>query len=161
MTTGPAFSSPPRFNHVAMSVPADLLDADGRSAICDFYGDVFGFEEHPQMTVDRQRLVLGAHSFEQFVFIVAQDTPMAAHEHDHYGMSVASKDDFDEVLRRAQAWKAKLPDEVVLDGPEAEEHHGVVLLHNFYVAYKLPLTIELQHFEWLLSDEELQAAASL
>jgi hypothetical protein len=161
MTAGPSFSSPPTFNHVAMSVPADMLDADGRAAICEFYGDVFGFEEHPQMTEDRRRLVLGAHSFEQFVFIVAQDEPMHAHHHDHYGMSVATKADFDAVLERAQAWKAKLPDEVVLDGPEVEEHHGVLLLHNFYVAYRLPLTIEIQHFEWLLSDEELQAAASL
>ena len=33
----------PKFNHVAMSVPADLLDADGRKALLEFYGDVFGF----------------------------------------------------------------------------------------------------------------------
>ena len=112
------------------------------------------------MTEDRKVLVLGAHSFEQFVFIVAQDEPMHAHHHDHYGMSVATKADFDAVLERAQAWKAKLPDEVTLDGPEVEEHHGVLLLHNFYVAYRLPMTIEIQHFEWLISDEELQAAAT-
>ena len=159
MTTGPTLSAPPSFNHVAMSVPAEALDADGRAAICEFYGDVFGFEEHPQMTEDRKVLVLGAHTFEQFVFIVAQDEPMRAHHHDHYGMSVATKDDFDELHRRAAAWKAKLPDEVVLDGPDAEEHHGVLLLHNFYVAYRLPLTIEVQHFEWLLPTEDLEALA--
>ena len=159
MTNGPAFSAPPQFNHVAMSVPADLLDADGRADICEFYGDVFGFAEYPQMTEDRKILVLGAHTLEQFVFIVAEDEPMRAHRHDHYGMSVATKDDFDEVLRRAQAWKAKLPDDVVLDGPGAEEHHGVLLLHNFYVAYRLPLTIEVQHFEWLLPQADLEAMA--
>ena len=157
--TGPTLSAPPSFNHVAMSVPADALDADGRAAICEFYGDVFGFEEHPQMTEDRRVLVLGAHTFEQFVFIVAQDEPMQAHRHDHYGMSVATKEDFDELHRRAAAWKAKLPDEVVLDGPDAEEHHGVLLLHNFYVSYRLPLTIEVQHFEWLLPAEDLAALA--
>ena len=156
---GPAFSAPPRINHVAMSVPADDLDADGRAAICEFYGDVFGFTEYPQMTEDRKILVLGAHSFEQFVFIVAQDEPMTAHRHDHYGISVASKDDFDEVLRRARAWKSKLPDEVTLDGPEAEEHHGVLRLHNFYVAYRLPLTIEVQHYDWLLPEDDLKAMA--
>ena len=159
MTTGPALSAPPSFNHVAMSVPADALDADGRAAICEFYGDVFGFAEHPQMTEDRKVLVLGAHTFEQFVFIVAQDEPMVAHHHDHYGMSVATMDDFDELHRRAAAWKAKVPDEVTLDGPDAEEHHGVLRLHNFYVAYRLPLTIEVQHFEWLLPEEELKAMA--
>lgn len=147
-TTGPAFSAPPKFNHVAMSVPADLLDADGRAAIGEFYGDVFGFEEHPSMTEDRQRLVLGAHSYEQFVFIVAQDEPMAAHRHDHYGISVASKDDFDEVVRRAEAWKQRKPDEVVVDGPTFEDHAGVLRLHSVYVTYLLPLTIEVQHFEW-------------
>lgn len=148
MTPGPLFSAPPRFNHVAMSVPADLLDADGRAAICAFYGDVLGFEEHPSMTEDRRRLVLGAHSYEQFVFLVAQDEPMAAHHHDHYGLSVASKDDFDEVVRRAREWQARLPREVTVDGPEAEEHVGVLVLHSVYLAYRLPLTVEIQHFEW-------------
>ena len=31
--TGPAFTKPPRLNHVAMSVPADSLDAEGLSLI--------------------------------------------------------------------------------------------------------------------------------
>jgi hypothetical protein len=157
--TGPTLSAPPSFNHVAMSVPAEALDADGRAAICEFYGDVFGFTEYPQMTEDRKILVLGAHTLEQFVFIVAQDEPMAAHRHDHYGMSVATKADFDELLSRARAWKDKLPDEVVLDGPDVEEHHGVLRLHNFYVSYRLPLTVEVQHFDWLLPEDDLQAMA--
>jgi hypothetical protein len=150
MTTGPLLSEAPKFNHVAMSVPADLLDAEGRAAICEFYGDVFGFTEHGVMTEDRKRLVLGAHTFEQFVFLVAQDQPMRAHHHDHYGMSVATKADFDAIAERAAAWKARLPDEVTLDGPEMEEHAGVLRLHSFYVAYKLPLVIEVQWFDWLI-----------
>ena len=44
--TGPDFAKPPRLNHVALSVPADRLDADGRAALTAFYGDVFGFEEY-------------------------------------------------------------------------------------------------------------------
>jgi hypothetical protein len=148
VTTGPTLSAPPKFNHVAMSVPGDLLDADGRAAICQFYGDVFGFVEHEVMTEDRQRLVLGAHSVEQFVFLIAQPEPMRAHHHDHYGFSVATKDDFDAILARAQKWKEKLPDEVVLDGPSMEEHAGVLQLHSFYVSYRLPLTVECQWFDW-------------
>jgi hypothetical protein len=131
VTVGPTLSAPPKFNHVAMSVPSAMLDAEGRAAICEFYGDVFGFTEYPQMTEDRQRLVLGAHTFEQFVFVVAQD-------------------DFDEIARRAAAWKEKLPDQVTLDGPEIEEHHGALQLHSFYVSYLLPLTIEVQYFDWLI-----------
>ena len=146
---GPAFSAPPRFNHVAVSVPADALDADGRAAICEFYGDVLGFEEHPSMTEDRRRLVLGAHTVEQFVYVVAQDEPMVAHHQDHYGLSVASRDDFDEVVRRAEAWRDRLPEEVTVDGPTSEDHAGVLRLHSVYVTYRLPLTVEVQHFEWL------------
>lgn len=149
-TVGPTLSEPPKFNHVAMSVPSAMLDADGRAAICEFYGDVFGFTEYPQMTEDGKVLVLGAHTFEQFVFIVAQDDFMRAHHHDHYGMSVATKADFHEIARRAAAWKDKLPDQVTLDGPEVEEHHGALQLHSFYVSYLLPLTIEIQWFDWLI-----------
>ena len=147
--SGPDFSAPPSFNHVAMSVPSDLLDADGRAAICEFYGDVLGFEEHPSMTLDRQRLVLGAHTYEQFVFLVARDEqPMAAHREDHYGLSVATKEDFDEVARRAAMWQAKLPEQVEVDGPMHEDHFDVLRLHSLYVHYLLPLTVEIQYFEW-------------
>lgn len=148
MKVGPAFSSTPRFNHVAMSVPPDLLDGPGRAAICDFYGDVLGFEEYESMTEDRRRLVLGAHSYEQFVFIVGTDGPMAAHHDDHYGLSVGSKADFDEIVRRATAWKERLPGEVTVDGPSFEDHVGALRLHSVYLHYRLPLTVEVQHFEW-------------
>ena len=50
----------PRFNHVAMSVSADLLDEENRASLTKFYSEVFGFEEHAMLTVDRKRLVLGA-----------------------------------------------------------------------------------------------------
>ena len=139
----------PRFNHVAMSVPADLLDEAGRADICRFWGEVFGFEEHPQMTEDRRRLVLGALHYEQFLFLIAEDEPMRAPRLDHFGMSVASLDDFHEVHRRAAAWKAKEPDDVDLIEPSVEEHVGMLNLHSFYVRYRLPLMVETQHFEYL------------
>ena len=153
--SGPSFASAPRFNHVAVSVPADLLDQHGRDAICALWGDVLGFVEHPTMTEDRARLVLGAHSPEQFVYIVARDQPMAAHREDHVGLSVSTEADFDEVVRRAEAWRERLPDEVTLDGPIVEEHAGVLRLHSAYLAYRLPLTVEVQWFEWLPGFEEL------
>lgn len=147
--TGPAFSKAPRINHVAMSVPADTLDDDGRAALCAFYGDVFGFEEYEDLTQDRQRLVLRAHSHEQFVFLIAEDQPMTAPRLDHFGLSVASLEDFEEVARRAAAWKAKEPDAVDLIEPSVEEYVGALKLHSFYVRYRLPLMIETQHFEYL------------
>ena len=69
---------PPRFNHVAMSVPADLLDEQGRADLVAFYSEVFGFQELPTMTENRRRLVFGAYTIEQFVFLIAGDDPPAA-----------------------------------------------------------------------------------
>ena len=147
--TGPAFAKQPRLNHVAMSLPADALDADGRAALAAFYGDVFGFEEYPELTKDRQQLVFRAHHHEQFLFLIADDTPMAAPRLDHFGISVATLEDFQEVARRAAAWKEKEPDEVDLIEPKVEEYVGMLNLHSFYVRYRLPLMVETQHFEYL------------
>lgn len=147
--TGPTFAKRPRLNHVAMSVAADELDADGRAALCAFYGDVFGLEEYEDLTKDRQQLVFRAHSHEQFVFLIADDTPMTAPRLDHFGLSVATLEDFQEVARRAAAWKAKEPDEVDLIEPTVEEYVGALNLHSFYVRYRLPLMVETQHFEYL------------
>jgi len=150
MSVGPNFSKRPRFNHVAMSMPAASLDKDGRDAICAFYGDVFGFEEYQDLTEDQRRLVLRAHHHEQFVFLIADDNPMTAPRLDHFGLSVATLDDFNEVLRRARAWKEKEPDAVNLIESKTEEYVGALNLHSFYVGYRLPLLVETQHFEYLL-----------
>ena len=61
----------PRFNHVAMSVPAELLSAAGRAELLRFYEDVFGWTEIPSLTEDEKRLVLQAYRNDQFVFLVA------------------------------------------------------------------------------------------
>jgi hypothetical protein len=148
--TGPTFSKAPRFNHVAMSVAPGELDAEGRAALVAFYGDVFGFEEYEELTEDRHRLVFRAHSHEQFMFLIAEDAPMAAPRLDHFGLSVASLDDFEEVARRAAAWKVEEPDIVDLIEPTVEEYVGALRLHSFYVRYRLPLMVETQHFEYLL-----------
>lgn len=147
--TGPAFREPPRLNHVAMSVPADALDEEGRAALAAFYGDVFGFEEYAELTQDRQRLVFRAHTHEQFVFLVADEQPMTARRLDHFGLSVSSLAEFEEVARWAAAWKQKEPDRVDLIEPSFEEYVGALRLHSFYVRYRLPLMVETQHFEYL------------
>ncbi|MBU6215063.1 MAG: hypothetical protein KGR17_00540 [Acidobacteria bacterium] len=147
--TGPNFSRPPCFNHIAVSVEPDELDASGRTAIVDFLGDLFGAAEYPEMTRDRARLVLGLHTHEQFFFVVAEDEPMRAARMDHVGVSVGSLEDFHEVARRAAAWHERFPDEVELIEPSHEDFAGVLRLHSFYVRYRLPLMLEVQHFEVL------------
>lgn len=146
---GPTFARPPRLNHVAVSLPAAALDADGRSALAEFYGDVFGFEEYPQLTEDRRRLVLRFHTHEQFLFLVADDHPLTAPRMDHFGLSVSTLEEFQDVARRAEAWHTRAPDEVELIAPSHEDYAGVLRLHSFYVRYRLPLMVETQHFEFL------------
>ena len=139
------FKGPARFNHVAMSVPADLLDEAGRADITRFYGEVFGWQEHPTMTEDRKRLVMGVHSYDQFVFVIADEQPMQAPRGDHFGMAVASLEELKEVLRRAEAFAAD-DERVRVIGYDVEDF-GVLKLHSFYVRYLLPLMVEVQYFE--------------
>jgi hypothetical protein len=136
----------PRFNHVAMSVPADLLDERGRAELLDFWGGVFGFQELPTETEDRRKLVLSAYDFEQFVFLIAEDDPMRCPRLDHFGMSVGTLEELEAFHAKAKAY-AEQDDRVDLIEQSVEDH-GVVRIHNFYVRFLLPMMIEIQHFEW-------------
>jgi hypothetical protein len=136
----------PRFNHVAMSLPADQLDETARREIVDFYGEVFGWQELPMLTEDRRRLVLMAHRFDQFVFLVADDQPMQAPRLDHFGQSVATYDELVALRDRCLARQAG-DDRVDLIDLHVDEHTGL-RLHAFYVRFRLPMMIETQYWEW-------------
>ncbi len=136
----------PRFNHVAMSVPADALSPTGREELLRFYSEVFGFSEMPGLTVDRERMVLRAYSNEQFVFLHADPDPMRCPKMDHFGMSVGTRAEFDELLARARKYREKDERVEIVDSETAD--YKVLKLHNFYVRYRLPLMIEVQCFEW-------------
>jgi len=136
----------PTFNHVALSVPADALDASGRDAILRFHGAVFGWTEMPTMTADRERLVMRAYSNEQFVYLVADPNPMTSAHLDHFGMSVGTPEELYEMLARAREFKSQDPQVEIVE-PEVEDF-GVLKLHNFYVRYRLPLMVEVQCFDW-------------
>lgn len=140
------FTGPTRFNHVAMSMPADALDEQGRADITAFYGDVFGWQEHPTMTEDRKRLVMGVHTYDQFIFLIAEDEPMKTARLDHFGLSVDTLEQLHEVLDRAKAY-AETDDRVEVIDYDVDDH-GVLKLHNFYVGYLLPMMVEVQCFEF-------------
>jgi hypothetical protein len=137
---------PPRFNHVAMSVPADSLDDASRKELLDFYGEVFGWEEAPGMTIDRERLVLMAHRYDQFVFLVKDDEPMSAPRLDHWGQAVDSRAELEELYRRAVAYRDRDARVEIID-LHADSYPGVTI-HAFYVRFLLPLMVETQYFEW-------------
>ena len=138
--------STPTFNHVAMSVPADLLDEAHRGEILRFYDEVFGWTEMPTMTEDRVRLVLRAYTNEQFVFVVADPDPMTCPEGDHFGMSVGTPAELYETLERAKKFRER--DDRVEIEEVAVEDFRVLKLHSFYVRYRLPLRVEVQCFDW-------------
>ena len=136
----------PTFNHVAMSVSADLLSAESRAELLDFYGEVFGWTEMPTMTQDRERMVLRVHSNEQFVFLIADPQPMACPRMDHFGLSVAAPAELYETVERARKFRERDARVEIIE-PEIEDYK-VLKLHNFYVRYRLPLMVEVQCYEW-------------
>src|SRR6476469_5901084 len=136
---------PPRFNHVAMSMPADALDEHGRADIARFYEEVFGWNEIPQMTEDRKRLVLMAYRYDQFVFLIADEPHMTGPRLDHFGMGVDSVEELDEILARAKAYKEKDDRVDIID--KNVEDYTPIKIHSFYVGYLLPMMVEVQYFE--------------
>jgi|SRR5262245_46279879 len=157
MPTEPAKQPRPRFNHVAISVHADLLDESGRNALLAFYGDVFGWDEMPTLTRDRELFVLRCNSNEQFVYLSAAKDPMRCPSMDHFGMSVAAPAELDGMLERARKWKERDPTVEIVE--RGLEDYGFLKLHNFYVRYRLPLMIEVQCFEWTNNAPAPQASA--
>jgi hypothetical protein len=137
----------PRFNHVAISVPAELLDEAGRRALLAFYGDVFGWDEMPTLTRDRELFVLRCWSHEQFVYLSAAKDPLRCPAMDHFGLSVRTPAVHGEMLERARAWRERDAEVEIIE--RGLEDYGFLKLHNVYLRYRLPLMIEVQCFEWI------------
>ena len=137
---------PPRFNHVAMSVPSTLLAAAGREELTAFYTDVFGWHELPTETIDGQRLIFSVHTVEQFVFLIADDAPMTCPRLDHFGLSVETEAELDAVLAKAKEWQAR-DDRVDIIDTKTEDH-GMLAITSIYVGYLLPMMVEIQWWEF-------------
>lgn len=139
-------SGNPRFNHVAMSLPADLLDQGHRQDICRFFSEVLGFDELPTMTVDRKRLILSCVHWDQFIFLIADQEPMSAPRMDHFGLAVGSLEELVGVRDRVVAYQAFDPRVELIDLHADDQ--GVVTIHSLYVRYLLPMMCELQWWEF-------------
>ena len=136
----------PRFNHVALTVPPELLDASGRADLLRFHSAVFGWTEMPTMTRDRELLVLRCHSNEQFVYLHASSEPMRTTGSEHFGFSVGTPAELQALYERARSEQTNDP-RVELTKQNVDDFK-VLKLHSFYVRYRLPLSIEIQCFEW-------------
>jgi hypothetical protein len=127
-----------------MSVHPDLLSETGRRDLIDFYSKVFDWRELPTETIDRRRLVLGAYSIDQFVFLIAEDDPMRAPRMDHFGLGVGSLEELDTFYERALAYRDR-DDRVDIVDRHTEKHPGLSIT-SFYVKFLLPLMVEVQYF---------------
>jgi hypothetical protein len=136
----------PRFNHVAMSLPADLLGERSRQEICRFWSEVFGFEEIESMTEDRHRLILSCVHWDQFIFLIADDDPMRCPRMDHFGFAVGSMEELQGVRDRAIAYRAADDRVDLID--LATDDQEVVKIHSMYVRYLLPMMCEVQWWEF-------------
>ena len=138
-------SGTPRFNHVAMSMPADLLDGQNRSDITRFWSEVFGFDEIPIMTIARKRLILSCVHWDQFIFLVAEDEPMRCPRMDHFGLSVGTRHELVAAQDRASSFRQGDPRVDLIDLHVDDQ--GPVKIHSLYVQYLLPMMCELQWWE--------------
>lgn len=136
----------PRFNHVAMSLPSELLNEENRKDICRFYSEVFGFDEIETMTLDRKRLILSCVHWDQFIFLIAEDEPMSCPRMDHFGFALGSLSELQGVRDRAAAYREQ-DSRVDLIDLKADDQ-GVVTIHSCYIGYLLPMMCELQWWEF-------------
>ncbi|HUO47844.1 MAG TPA: hypothetical protein VMU09_03330 [Acidimicrobiales bacterium] len=139
-------SGNPRFNHIAMSVPADLLGEESRRDIVGFWHDVLGFDEMPTMTVDRKRLILSCVHWDQFIFLIAEDDPLRCPRMDHFGFAVGTREELEAARDRAVEFRRHDDRVDLID--LAVDDQGPVKIHSIYVGYVLPMLCELQYWEF-------------
>jgi hypothetical protein len=135
----------PRFNHLALTLPPEALDQAGRAQILRFFGEVFAWTEVPELTEDRQRLVMRVYEVGQFLYLLGSDDCLKAPRSDHFGIQVDTVEELDAMLGRARAFRERDSRVEIVD--REVEHHGRLVLTSFYVRYMLPLMLEVQHYE--------------
>ena len=122
--SGPAFPQAPApqpRGHVGAGRPARREGRDGDPRLLRRR---LRLRRVPTMTEDRKRSCSGAHTPEQFVFLIAEDQPMTAPPARPLRPVGGTKAEFDEVARRAAAWKAAGARRGRPLDPTVEEHAG-------------------------------------
>jgi hypothetical protein len=149
-------SGNPRFNHVAVSLSADLLGEEGRKDLCTFFDQVLGFEEMPTMTIDRKRLIMSCVHWDQFIFFIAEEDPMKCPRMDHYGFAVGSRAEIEGLQERAEKFRESDARMELIDLHVDDQ--GPVRIHSLYLRYLLPMMCEVQW--WEFPEQPTQKGAS-
>lgn len=139
----------PRLNHVAVSMDPKLLEAEGRTAILDFYGSVFGWTEGDNTGEVGNPLILYTGEFAQFVYLLPAEDHLVCPRLDHFGLQVSTRRELEDIVDRATEY-AESDDRVDVIGIESRTTSGPT--HDFtltsaYVGYVIPLMVEIQHLE--------------
>ena len=139
-------SRPPTFNHVALSVPADLLEERGRREMLAFYGEVFGFEALDVPILKQTGLLLRTDAeTSQFILVTEQTKHLHSPGYDHLGFLYETRDEVDTLLETCRKWQQRRPE------IEIKEYEDLVVAgvttHAFYVRYLLPIHFDVQCHE--------------
>jgi hypothetical protein len=137
---------PPILNHLAVSVPRVLVsDTDERRRLLEFYERVFAWRSIEMMQIEGERVVLHLHQVTHFLYLVGADVPLSAPTGDHFGIEVYERKALDGIVERAQAFRRDDPLVGITD--IAIEEYGTIRIHNTYIRYLLPLSVEVQFYE--------------
>jgi hypothetical protein len=140
--------SRPLINHIAISVDAAVLDVTGRADLVRFFGQVFGWTEGDNSTEAGNPLILYTGRSRQYLYLLpAADDFLRAPMLDHFGLEVSSLEELSAIVERAEAYRLG-DDRVSVSGIGEMVTHGTAsdfTLTNAYIAFLLPLQIELQY----------------
>lgn len=131
-----------RFTHVALTVSPELFEEAQRAELLSFYAEVFGWRENPDLAIPGERIFLRAPSNAQYLTIRAANEPMSTSGYEHLGVEVDSEPELRALHQRAAQAAGRFPDLEL--GPIQAEYAGRLL--SFRLRFRLPLTLEVQHF---------------
>ena len=83
------------------------------------------------MTQDRRRLILSCVHWDQFIFLIAEDSPMACPRMDHFGLAVGSLEELQGIQDRAEAFR-KGDDRLDLIDLHMDDQK-MVKIHSLYI----------------------------
>jgi hypothetical protein len=139
------------FNHLGLTVPRQTLEEPTLSDVSGFFEKVYQWRVRDGITRPGHQVVFMAGKVEQFVVLFGHDSPTSANPPlDHFGMRVDALDELLDMCQRAKEFQASDPRLEWEDYSHSEfDDEEPYRLHKFYTRFLLPLTFEVQYYEYL------------
>jgi hypothetical protein len=138
---------PHRFNHMELTFARGALDTATRKDIAAFYGEMFGWGGFDVELFNQTNFILaGDDESQHFILLAEADKHIDSPGYDHLGVLCETREEVDELLERAKAWRDK-DDRVKIIEFEKDLVQGPVTVHAFYVKYLLPILFDVQCIE--------------